>query len=461
MEFTYDVDKVMKLVRAIPRFTSYPTAVEWDKISSTDYSVHLKKLDAENSDVSLYIHIPFCKTMCLYCACPVVLNRRKENEDLYVENLKKEIQLVRSHFTQPLKIKQLHFGGGTPTKLSEKHLRSILSTLEECCDFSNSEERAIEIDPRTVVEDEGAKLKLLRSLGFDRVSFGVQDTSQEVQEVVKRRQTMEMTTKTFHWSKDLGFKSINIDLIYGLPKQNLESFSKTIDDILDLRPDRIALFSFAYVPWIATHQKALKEDTLPSTQEKFEIYLQARKQLTQAGYLAIGMDHFALEDDGLAVNYKNKTLKRNFMGYTTCPTQDLIGCGHFAIGYVQGGYFQNAKTLPEYYSSLDQGNLPTKAGKILSEDDLIRRWVIEQLMCNFEIDKQLFEELFLISFDDYFSEESLLIEELEKDDLIIHSSSKIEATEYGHLFIRNIAVAFDYYFQKKSEETTKKFSLSV
>ncbi|MBN4067201.1 oxygen-independent coproporphyrinogen III oxidase, partial [Simkania negevensis] len=320
-------EQLMEYDKPVPRYTSYPTAPEWHDVQPTLYSDHLTRFDQQQQPLSLYFHIPFCKTMCLYCGCSVVLNRKSENETYYVDHLIKEVELVASHFKRPHPITQLHFGGGTPTKLNEQELTRLFSAITSSFAIDWTGEIAIEIDPRTVAADGGKKLSSLRSLGFNRVSFGVQDTDPTVQEAVKRRQSFAMTKQTYEWARELGFQGINIDLIYGLPYQTTATFTKTVDDILSLKPDRIALFSYAKIPWLKPHQKAIPENTLPSTQEKFEIYCMAREQFTANGYVAIGMDHFALADDDLAKAFYNKTLQRNFQGYSLQLAENALGLG--------------------------------------------------------------------------------------------------------------------------------------
>lgn len=448
---------LLKLNKPAPRYTSYPTAPEWGPLSARTYTHKLQALKATQLPLSLYFHVPFCKTMCLYCGCSVVLNRKSENEELYVDYLCKEIDLVTAHLGTGQKARQVHFGGGTPTKLSIPQFTRLYSKIQSSFAIDYSGEVAIEIDPRTVLDDEGEKLRFLRSLGFNRVSFGVQDTDSRVQEAVKRRQSLEMTQQTYEHARTLGFKGINIDLIYGLPHQTCKTFATTVEHILDMRPDRISLFSYAKVPWLKPHQKALPDSTLPSVEEKFQIYAHARHRFVQEGYVAIGMDHFSLAEDEIALAYHTKTLQRNFQGYSLKLAEDMLSFGASSIGYAQDTYVQNLKELPAYYAALDANQLPIHRGKILSAEDHLRKWVIHTLMCDFELDKRVFHQRFHTKFDIHFKD--VLLEPLESDGLIVNNHEKIVVTELGELFVRVVAMAFDAYANKPSEKP--KFSLSV
>ncbi len=450
------LEKLLSLNIPVPRYTSYPTAPEWEPLTPETYIEHLSHL--AKRPLSLYIHIPFCQSMCLYCACSVVLNRKPENQERYLAALMREIDLTCDHLTARPLVRQLHFGGGTPTELTCEQLTLLMEKLHDRFTLDPTGEIAMEIDPRTILADNGAKLRHLKALGFNRVSFGVQDTNPKVQEAVKRRQSLAMTRTTFEWARAFGFSGINIDLIYGLPHQTPDTFAKTARDIVDLGPDRIALFSYARVPWLKPHQKAIKEETLPSTEEKFTIYANARQEFLEAGYVAIGMDHFAKADDSLAQAFHTKTLQRNFQGYSLKLAQEMIGLGLTSTGLVSDGYFQNQKTLPTYYEALDQNRLPTLRGKVLTEDDKMRKWVIHRLMCDFELDKTIFQQQFGLSFDETFSAEQKALQKLAQDGLLDITETHIRATDYGSLFIRNAASAFDAYLHKKGE---KRFSMAV
>lgn len=454
-----DLDLLLSLDQPIPRYTSYPTAPVWGTMQPQEYANSLTKLAKIEEAVALYFHIPFCKSMCLFCGCSVVLNRLPENEERYVAYLIKELELVASQLGSKKRVRQLHFGGGTPTKLSEDQLQRLFQAIEKQFTLEQDAEIAIEIDPRTVFEDRGSKLHLLKSLGFNRVSFGVQDTNPQVQEAVRRRQSYEVTKYTYELARSLDFGGISLDLIYGLPYQTVTSFQETISKIIELGPDRLSLFSYAKIPWMKAHQKAIKDETLPSTVEKFKIYLMARMCLVASGYQAIGMDHFAQKNDEMVHAFHQKRLQRNFQGYTVLDVNDLISFGITAIGYVQAGYFQNVKELTTYYKMLDEGILPVFRGKILHEDDLIRRWVVQRLMCDFVLDKEQFAMLFEQSFDAYFSQERKLLEPFIKMGLVEDNLDCINATATGELFIRNITSCFDWYLAQK--EGHKQFSKAI
>jgi len=450
-----DPGLLLKYNLPAPRYTSYPTAPEWGELTEKPY---IERLAKTTNPLSLYFHIPFCKTMCLYCGCAVVLNRKPENEELYVDYLFKEIDLICSHLGKKHPVTQVHFGGGTPTKLSIPLFARLFEKINASFSIDYSQEVAIEIDPRTVLEDEGEKLKFLRKIGFNRVSFGVQDTNPKVQAAVKRNQSLEMTLQTYELAKTLGFKGINIDLIYGLPYQTTETFKETVSHILKMRPDRIALFSYAKVPWMKPHQKAIKEELLPSVEEKFKIYTEARERFVEGGYVAIGMDHFSLEEDAITCAYRNKTLQRNFQGYSVKSAEDMLSLGASSIGFLQEGYFQNLKDLPSYYKALDQNRLPIHRGLLLSSEDKLRKWVIHTLMSDFELDKQLFFTKYQKDFDSHFQVQ-MRLSELEADGLLLNTPEKLSVTPKGELFIRIIAMCFDQYL--RSNLPNPKFSQSI
>ena len=438
-----DAQLLARWNRPVPRYTSYPTAPQFMAIDEEKVKQCFQRFDTTEKLLSLYIHIPFCKTMCLFCGCSVVLNRRPERQAAYVDSLIQEIELVAAAFSKKRLVSQLHFGGGTPTSLSEEEFAQVLEVLRRLFIFSGDAELSIEIDPRTVFADQGKKLEALKRLGFNRVSFGVQDFDARVQEAVKRRQTAEMTVETYLHAKRLRFEGINLDLMYGLPLQTPETFRKTTETLLALRPDRIAFFSYAKVPWLKEHQKAIREEDLPTTEQKFQIYVEAREAFIEAGYTGIGMDHFALPSDSLAIAYQNGTLTRNFQGYSVQKAEDMLGLGITSIGFVGGAFLQNVKTLEEYNSRLLRGQLPVFRGFELKPEDHLRRWVIQQLMCRFHIDKKAFEELFGEPFDIHFAKERAGLPALEE--LVTESKIELRATPTGELFIRLVAALFDQY----------------
>ncbi|MBQ8499014.1 oxygen-independent coproporphyrinogen III oxidase [Chlamydia sp.] len=444
--FNVNFNFLKGLHQPAPRYTSYPTIVDWEPSSDHGYTA-LKKLENEQSPLSLYFHIPFCQSMCLYCGCAVVLNRKIEVVDLYIETLIQEMQLAFSLLKERKTVSRIHFGGGTPSRLSRAQFQHLFTHIHKFFDLSHLEELAIEFDPRSLREDADKPL-FLHDLGFNRVSLGIQDTQWEVQEAVRRRQPYEESLLAYEKFRELKFTGINIDLIYGLPKQTPSSFQKTIQDILDMRPDRLALFSFAHVPWVKPHQKALQAKELPSIEEKFTIYSQSRHTLIHEGYHAIGLDHFSLPDDPLTLALKNKTLIRNFQGYSLPPEEDLLGFGMSATSFLRGIYLQNSKDLREYSSIIHSGKLATVKGKILSQDDKIRKWVIHTLMCSFSLSKLEFEQLFHERFDLYFADSYDRLCGMESAGLIRQDSSSLQVTPLGELFVRVIATAFDHYFLK-------------
>lgn len=454
-----DVSTLVQLNRQIPRYTSYPTAPQFSTISEDVYRKKLFALRDKNAPISLYIHIPFCRSMCLFCACSVTLNRKPERQTKYLQALHKEMELLHLAVGKKLRVEQLHFGGGTPTSLSEEELTDTMRVINDHFDIDYSKEISMEIDPRTVFHDQGKKLKHLKTLGFNRVSFGVQDVNSQVQEAVKRRQSAEMTLRTFEMAKSLNFNGINVDLIYGLPKQTVETFYQTANFIAEMRPDRIAFFSYAKVPWLKPHQKAISDEDLPSTEEKFQIYLDARNKFIDSGYTAIGMDHFSLPEDPLTKALHEKKLYRNFQGYSVCFAKDMVGLGNTAIGYVSNMYVQNIKKVEDYEEAVFQGRLPVALGKELSCDDLMRKWVIMKIMCDFGCDKKEFEERYGSSFDEVFFEQKSLLDELIEQGLIEDKPHYIQATELGKLFIRNVACVFDRYLQ--NQQSSSLFSRSV
>lgn len=430
---------LLRMNRAVPRYTSYPTAPQFYPVEETLYKKHLEQVG--KNPVSLYIHLPFCRTMCLFCGCSTVLNRRPERQSLYLDWLFMEISLVSELVKAP--VSQLHLGGGTPTSLTISEFELLLSTLRRAFVFMPDAELSIEIDPRTVYKDQGEKLQALKRLGFNRVSFGVQDLDPKVQEAVKRRQSEEMSRQTFEMARALSFDGINIDLIYGLPFQTLETFSRTAEVIASWKPDRIALFSYAKVPWLKQHQKAIAEETLPSTEEKFEIYAKAREIFLESGYTAIGMDHFSLDEDSLTQGYLSGKLYRNFQGYSLNLGENMIGLGMSSVGFVEQAYFQNHKDLETYGASLEARQLPVFRGLVLTPEDRLRRWVIQELMCRFELDKRKCETLFSIDFDVHFQDCPL--DSLKAEGLLEETEDKLIPTPLGCLMIRLIASAFDAY----------------
>ena len=441
-----------------PRYTSYPTAPEWSvEVKESAYQDKLTEFSHSDKTLSLYVHIPFCRSMCTFCACNVIIRQHHEKYgDEYLDYLFREMDLVYQWLSLKRKVRQLHFGGGTPTFLTEQQLERLFKKIQEYFEIDFEGEIAIEIDPRTIDRE---KIKLLRQLGFNRVSMGIQDFDLEVQKSVNRVQPFAMVKELNDWCRELQFKSVNFDLIYGLPYQNLEGFDKTIKKVIELKPDRIALYNFAYVPWLKKHQTKIDPQTLPSANTKLDIFLHSRQKLSEAGYQAIAMDHFALSSDELAVAFREGKLYRNFMGYTVKPADEYLGFGLTAIGFLENAYFQNYRTLPEYFRALERSEIPIERGKVLMEDDRIRQWVINSLMCQFQVDKTDFQRNFGENFDKYFKDEQGHIHRCCEDGLISFKPDKILVTDLGKLFIRNICMGFDWYLRQKGAH--KQFSRTV
>lgn len=458
--FVPDLKFLEGLHQPAPRYTSYPTIKNWIKKDSNFALKALNKLNtASEHPISLYFHFPFCKKMCLYCACSVFLNRKPENEHKYIEYLIKEIKIVVSSFSKKRKVSQIHFGGGSPSLISPNLLIKLFDVLSLYFEITPKNEICIEIDPRSLATNPHI-LKCLHELKFNRISLGVQDTNLEVQKAIHRNQSFEQTLYCYKFLQKLGFTSINIDLIYGLPKQTADTFKQTIKKIIELYPNRIALFSFAHVPWLKPHQKALKIKDLPSIEEKFKMYSNSRHTLLNHHYYCIGMDHFAQEKDSLTLCYLNKTLIRNFQGYSVPYAEDLIGFGVSATGFIQNHYLQNHKDLNLYYEAIDKNQIPTAKGKYLSDDDIIRKWTIHKIMCSFEIDKLLFHSLFNSSFDTYFFSVKEKLVSLELSGLIINSPHLLKVTQLGELFVRVIATVFDNYLFT-SNKNNHQYSFSI
>lgn len=434
-----------------PRYTSYPTAVEFsDEFSADDYAARLSVAsERQNESLSLYVHLPFCESRCSFCACHVVITRDPEVTAAYVDRLIAEARLLARHLGDRRTLVQYHWGGGTPTHHSPEVLARIHGVLGELFEVSVDAEVAVEVDPRVTTR---AHLELLSELGFNRMSLGVQDLDPTVQELIGRGQTYSQTRRLYEASRELGFSSINFDLIYGLPGQDLETMSATLDSVIEMRPDRLAVYSFAYVPWMRPHQRRIDEDSLPDTDNKFALLAQVVTRLTDAGYRQIGMDHFALPDDELSVAASNGTLNRNFMGYTTHRDTEVVALGSSGISDVGGAYAQNHRRLASYYESVDGETLPVERGYVLDRDDLLRRWVITEIMCNGTLDYSLFAERFGVDAESYFGEELGALDVPGgpvAEGMVEVSSDGLHLTELGRLFVRRVAVLFDAYTSKR------------
>jgi len=447
-----DIELLKKYDRPGPRYTSYPPAPAFSKdFGPDDYRNAIIENNLENSkaDLSLYFHIPFCDTLCYFCGCNMLVTHRRETIRKYLDYLEREIDMVHGLISPGRKVTQLHWGGGTPSYLNPDEIRELGNFINERFEYSDDPEVGVEIDPRGLTYEH---MKAFREVGFNRISMGVQDFDPKVQKAVNRIQPEEITRQAIDWARELGFKSINLDLIYGLPFQTIESFERTIDKVIELSPERLAVFNFAYVPWLKPHQRVIKKEDLPAPEVKLKILKMTIEKLTEAGYVYIGMDHFAKPDDELAIAQKEKTLYRNFQGYSTRAGADLYAFGMSAISQFQNIYAQNYKELKEYYARIDEGKLPTAVGYRMNQDDIIRKHVIMRLMCDMELVKSEVEEKFNINFDEYFADSIPKLQEFIDDGLVELTDDKIIVTLMGRLVIRNIAMCFDAYIDKMMKE---------
>lgn len=430
-----------------PRYTSYPTAVEFHEaftIAEFDMACH----QYPERPLSLYIHIPFCHKLCYYCGCNKVVTRHSHRADEYLDALEHEIR-QRAFLLTEREVTQLHFGGGTPTFLTKGQISRLMAILHEEFRFADDAEISIEVDPREIPLD---ILDHLRSEGFNRLSIGVQDFDKQVQETVNRVQDEAFIFAMVERAKQLGFRSTSLDLIYGLPHQNCQTFARTLEKVLEMRPGRLSVFNYAHMPQLFAAQRKIKDEDLPKAEEKMAMLQQTIATLTGAGYQFIGMDHFALPDDELAVAQREGVLHRNFQGYTTQGNCDLIGFGVSAISMVGDCYAQNQKELKHYYAQVDEMRHALWKGVSLDRDDLIRREVIKALICNFSLDKQSIESQFNLRFADYFDEDLKLLQTFIDDQLVEVSESLITVTPRGRLLIRNICMCFDKYLRDRARQ---------
>jgi oxygen-independent coproporphyrinogen-3 oxidase len=443
----FDAAIISKLSQSGPRYTSYPTADRFQP--DFGYGQFLEavaglRMRRSQRPLSLYIHVPFCNTICYYCGCNKIVTKDHSKAATYLDYLKRELDMQGRLFAGIGQIEQLHFGGGTPTYLSDRQMGDLMDYLRENFDFAPDAqgEYSIEIDPRTVTPE---RIHSLRAQGFNRVSLGVQDFDHDVQQAVNRIQPEEETRAVMDAARAAGFRSISIDLIYGLPKQTIESMERTLDKVIDASPDRIALYNYAHLPHLFKPQRRILDADLPSAAVKLDLLALCIRRLCAAGYVYIGMDHFAKPDDELAVAQRQGRLQRNFQGYSTRAEADLISCGVSAISAIGATYSQNEKTLEAYYEKLDAGVLPLTRGIKLDNDDLLRRIVIQKLMCNFELSVASLEQSFPITFQHYFSAELDKLKAFEADGLLTIDPQWISVTPKGRLLIRNICMVFDRY----------------
>ncbi len=457
-ELSVSEDFVHRYNRPGPRYTSYPTAPVWvDTFGQADHEAAMADADRKGSPVSLYMHLPFCESLCLFCACNVIIQKDKRVTPPYLAILKKEIDRVAQGVSGSRRVVQFHWGGGTPTYLSPEQIEDLFTYTRERFHFAPDAEIGVEIDPRVTTP---AHLQALRRMGFNRLSMGVQDFKEEVQQAIHRIQPFEETRDLIATARQLGFDSINVDLIYGLPYQTAESFAHTIDQIVALSPDRIAMFSYAHVPWLKKQQGSFFGH-LPEGMKKFAIFRSGLLKFLEAGYLYIGMDHFSKENDELAVSQRNRTLHRNFQGYTTKAGADLYGMGITAISGIQDTYAQNFRDIPTWEKSVNERGIATMRGYRLSQDDLIRREVISRLLCHTIIIKEEISRQFAIDFDQYFACELEHLKAPREDGLVIDNDQEIRVTWLGRIFIRNLAMVFDPYLEKQQLASRPLFSKTL
>jgi oxygen-independent coproporphyrinogen III oxidase len=445
-----DLDLIKKYNVAGPRYTSYPPATHFtDHVSFDDIRRRIRANNEESRNLSLYFHLPFCRTLCWYCGCTTVITTHQNQSTTYLGYLKKEMELMGELMNPRRQAVQLHFGGGTPTFLTPDDLRLLGKMIHERFVVAPDVEAGVEIDPRRLTKDH---VTALREIGFNRASIGVQDHNPEVQRAIHRIQPLEQTKQAVDWVREAGFQSVNMDLIYGLPHQTAASFEKTIDEVLRLKPDRFAVFSYAHVPWIKPAQRIFDDSALPSAEVKLELLKLTIEKLTAEGFVYIGMDHFARPDDELTLAQKHKTLQRNFQGYSTHGEADIYSFGMSSISQADGIYWQNIKDLAAYYESLDRSALPFAKGYVLTGADKIRRQTIMRLMCDLSLDYAAMSLLIGHDFKTYFAPELASLGDLEADGLIVCGGEGLTVTDTGRLLIRNIAMRFDAYQAARAAE---------
>ena len=450
----FNTELIKRYDVAGPRYTSYPTAVQF--MEGFDADAYARFTTGSNNELipkplSLYVHLPFCHSLCYYCGCMKKVTRHEQQGQRYLDLLLREVAMQGELFDHDREVVQLHFGGGTPTYHDDEQLKKLMSILGRHFSLSEDDSRefSIEVDPRTIAHE---RLANLAEMGFNRISLGVQDIEPRVQEAVNRIQDPESTLKMVEDSRGLGFNSVSIDLIYGLPLQTVESFSRTIDTVVAARPDRLAVYNYAHLPHIFRAQRMIDAKDIPSPETKLQLMELTIDKLTSLGYVYIGMDHFALPDDELTVAQREGGLQRNFQGYSTRRECDLVGLGVSAIGKVGDCYAQNLKDIPTWQSVVAEGKLPIWRGISLTTEDRLRRSVIESIMCHGEVKFETYESNFAIDFHDHFALELSQLEQLEKDGLIEMGNDEFRATPEGRLLLRAIAMVFDEYLQAAQSE---------
>ena len=451
----FDAELIQRYAGSGPRYTSYPTAMEFTPaVNEKIYADWVRESNRIGRPLSLYVHVPFCAHVCYYCACNKVVTANRDKADPFLENLYREIRLQASMVDPSRRVEQLHWGGGTPTFLSDKQLCDLMRVIGENFYLHEDDqgEYSIEIDPRELRED---TLSILREVGFNRVSLGVQDFNPDVQAAVHRVQSNEQTLGALNQARKLGFRSINIDLMYGLPLQSVASFSETLDAVIDARPDRLSVFNYAHLPERFKPQRRINSVDLPSPVDKLKILSLTIDKLTSAGYEYVGMDHFALADDELVSAQRTGTLHRNFQGYSTHAESDLIAMGPSAISAMPGGYSQNHTNLDDYYRDLRESRLPVARGVAVNQDDRLRADVIQQLICNNRLDTRRLEQDFGIDFEQYFATELAALSGMQADGLVDTDSDSLTISPRGRLLVRNICKVFDGYRRDEEQKFSK------
>lgn len=449
---------IQKYDRPGPRYTSYPTAPEWSEAFKAErYAQHLARADAEEGPLSVYVHLPFCREMCRFCGCNVVATHDRSRADSYLDLLEQEVALVAAKLPRRRAVSQLHWGGGTPTFLDSKQLTRCHAILARHFEFTADAEKAIEIDPAITAKEQ---LDTLAGLGFNRVSMGVQDFDGKVQEVVGRIQGEKETNDLVEHARRLGFRGVNLDLIYGLPYQTPATWIHTLERILAIHPDRMAVFGFAYVPWSKPHQRLLPQEALPKTEQRVELFLAAVEAFTKGGYRLIGLDHFALESDELAKAQREGYLTRNFQGYTVRPSSDTIAFGMSSISDLGGAYAQNAHRLKDWGEQVAAGQLPIERGASVTDDDVMRRFVINRIMCLLRLDLGEVEQKFGPQGRAAVAASLQRgVEELVQDGLVTFDGEVLRVLPLGQLLVRNVAMLFDAYLDREGGK--KQFSRTV
>ncbi len=454
------IDLIRKYDRPGPRYTSYPTAPEWtDAFGPERYAEHLARADADAGPLSVYVHLPFCREMCRFCGCNVIATHDRTRADAYLDVLAKEVALVAARLPHRRSVSQLHWGGGTPTFLDEEQLERCHAILAEHFQFTPDAEKAVEIDPAITTK---SQVTALARLGFNRISMGVQDFDARVQEVVGRIQGEKETSDLVRHARDLGFRGVNLDLIYGLPYQTPDTWKRTLDRIVAIHPDRLAVFGFAYVPWAKPHQRLLPQEALPKTQQRVELFLLAVEAFTRAGYRLIGLDHFALETDEMSHAQDGGTLTRNFQGYTVRPAADTVAFGMTSISDLGGAYAQNAHKLKDWGDKIEAGILPVERGASVTADDVLRRFAINRVMCLLRLDlREIGRSFGPQARADIEASLRTGVEELASDGLVTFDGDVLQVTPLGQLLVRNVAMLLDAYLPRHAKDQAPTFSRTV